>query len=65
MAARSVTSLSPSAQTVEIFVPDNPLMDRVLAYLAQRDSGLLCDKCAALLRLRDALTAFPKGENRG
>ena len=62
MAARSLSSLPSSLQTSESFVPDDPLVDRVLAYLNQQDSGLLRESCTAMLRLRNALIVFPKGD---
>ena len=62
MAARSLSSLPSSYQTSEIFVPSDPLVDRVLEYLAQQDCRLLCKSCTAMLRLRNALIVFPKGE---
>ena len=66
MAARSLSSLPSSHQTSEFFVPSDPLVDRVLEYLAQQDFGLLCESCTAMLRLRNALIAFPKGgDDRG
>jgi hypothetical protein len=66
MAARSLSSLPSSHQTTEIFVPSDPLVDRVLDYLAQQDSGLLCESCTAILRLRNALLASPiGGDDRG
>jgi hypothetical protein len=66
MAASSLPSRPSSLQTSEIFVPTDPLTNRVLDYLAQIDSGLLCEKCTALLRLRNALIVFPReGGDRG
>jgi len=65
MAARSLSSLPSSLQTREISVPLDPLVDRVLDYLNQQDSLLLCESCTAILRLRNALLASPIGGDRG
>jgi hypothetical protein len=65
MAASSLPSVPLSLQTHEIPVPPDPLVDRIVEFLKAYDSALLCPSCAAMLRLRDALVASPKGENHG